>query len=416
MNETSDEADLPLPLREGVGGRGRLELACEGGASLCGAPSPRPPPSRGGGEAGSDLRDRIDQARQRTLLWLESVRTKNGTFRISHAHDTDRWPGMLLPGTYNGLMCQYLLGEPAEPRTLLPWLLSHRQPDGIFRIPGMTHDTVFKKPDPIETWRYIDFHVTNYSLGAIEALDPHTTPILDFACPFLEPLLLKAWLAERDLRDPWQEGNNIVNLGGFFLLMRRFGLADAAVIDRAMETLFAWHDRLQEPATGFWGVNQRDDSTAALHAMAGSMHNFHLWYATGRPLPYQDKAVDYALSQPTGIASACIDVDLVDLLVHAHQLIDYRRPDTETWLRAKLTTLLDFQAGDGGFPDEMTGIRRQDGWVRGYEEPQGLSNTFSTWFRWIAIGMIADLLWPGWRKWRFRQMVGIGYRLEAPHD
>ena len=93
----------------------------------------------------------------------------------------------------------------------------------------MTPDAVFKKPDPIETWRYIDFHVTNYSLGAIEALDPHTIPILDFARPFLEPLLLKAWLAERDLRDPWQEGNNIVNLGGFFLLMRRFGLDYAAL-------------------------------------------------------------------------------------------------------------------------------------------------------------------------------------------
>ena len=44
-----------------------------------------------------------------------------------------------------------------------------------------------------------------------------------------------------------------------------------------------WHDRLQEPSTGFWGVNQAHNDTALLHAMAGSMHNYHLWYATGRP-------------------------------------------------------------------------------------------------------------------------------------
>ncbi len=35
--------------------------------------------------------------------------------------------------------------------------------------------------------------------------------------------------------------------------------------------------------------------------------------------------------------------------------------------------------------------------LKGYEEPQGLSNTFATWFRWIAIAMIADVLWPGRR-------------------
>jgi hypothetical protein len=26
--------------------------------------------------------------------------------------------------------------------------------------------------------------------------------------------------------------------------------------------------------------------------------------------------------------------------------------------------------------------------------------------------MIADTLWPGWRRWNFRRMVGIGYRME----
>ena len=105
------------------------------------------------------------------------------------------------------------------------------------------------------------------------------------------------------------------------------------------------------------------------------MHNFHLWYATGRRLPYQDSAADYALAQPTGIASACIDVDLVDLLVHAAMLTGHRGHEIDAWLRAKLASLLDFQGPDGGFADESAGIRRQDGWVRGYAEPQGLSNT-----------------------------------------
>ena len=367
------------------------------------------------------LHAQIDAARGRTLSWLDTLQADGrprGVSRISAAHDAAQWPGMLLPGTYNAVMARALLGgldawHAADRAALADWLYTHRRADGVYRIPGMTDDAVYKKPDPIETWRYIDFHVTNYSLGALEVLDDLTPAraVLDFVRPWLDPLVLKAWLAERDLRDPWQEGNNIVNLGSFLLLLAMQDDAETRERIRAcLSILFDWHDRLQEPATGFWGVGQLSDPLRALHAMAGSMHNFHLWYATSRPLPFQDRAVDWSLAQPTRVHSACIDVDLVDLLVHAHRAIDHRRGDIERWLRALLPPLLAFHNADGGFCDTREGVRRQDGWVRGYAEPQGLSNTFATWFRWIAIAMIADCLWPGRCPWRFRRMAGIGYR------
>jgi hypothetical protein len=360
------------------------------------------------------LQARVTAAASRTLAWLDTMQVPaapRGVCRISPAHDPDAWPGMLLPGTYNATMCRALLGgldtfSPAERAGLAAWLIAHRLPDGRFRIPGMTDEDVFKKPDRDETWRYIDWHVTNYTLGAIAAVQPGQPPVLDFTRPYLEPIALKAWLADRDGRDPWQEGNNIVNLGGFLLAMRP---AEPDAVHAALAILFDWHDRNQEPATGFWGVGQTTE-TGALHAMAGSMHNFHLFYATARPIPFHHRAADYALSRPPLVVSACIDVDLVDLLVHAHARIDHRRPEIVAWCRALLPALLETQNSDGGFWDERDGTRRQDGWVRGYAEPQGLSNTFATWFRSIAVAMIADLLWPGWRPWRFRREVGIGYR------
>ena len=371
------------------------------------------------------LQSDITSARLRSLAWLGQMQAPGepqGVSRISAAHDKDLWPGMLLPGTYNAVMLRDLLGELANwPKglreVLADWLEAHRRADGIFRIPGMTDDAVFKKPLLSDTWEYIDFHVSNYSQGAVQALCPERQHILDFARPLLEPLRLKAWLSERDLRDPWQEGNNIVNLGSFLLGLAAQGSEEAA--NQAMDLLFSWHDRLQEPSTGFWGVGQSHDDTALLHAMAGSMHNYHLWYITGRPLAYQERAVDYALSLPSTIHSACIDVDLVDLLIHGYACLDYRRPEIEAWLRRLLVALLSLQADDGGFPDEpaKTGqdMRRQDGWVGGYAEPQGLSNTFSTWFRWIAIAMAARCLWPNWQAfeggWQFRRMVGIGYAI-----
>jgi hypothetical protein len=362
----------------------------------------------------------IENARIRTLRWLRSMQIEGeppGVMRISAAHDPLAWPGVTLYGTYNGVMCLDLIGgldaiSAAERIATVSWLEGHRLANGIFRVPGMAEDAVFKKPDAAETWRYIDFHVTNYSLGAIDALKPGRRPILTFAEPFLDPLTLKAWLADRDLNDPWQEGNNIVNLASFFLLLRRDG--DAAMRARvatALDILFAWHDRHREPTTGFWGVGQLSDPTRLLHAFAGSMHNFHLWYHEGRAPEAFDRSVDYVLTLPPRVHSACIDVDAVDVLVHALMLLDHRPDDIRSWLARLLEELLSDQNADGGFCDIRIGTRRQDGWVGGYVEPQGLSNTFATYFRWIAIAMIADVLFPGRWNWQFRRMIGIGYRM-----
>lgn len=365
----------------------------------------------------------IETARQRSLGWLAAMQVPGeprGVMRISAAQDHTRWPGVSLYGTYNGIICLDLIGglesfSEAERTALVTWLERHRRADGIVRVPGMTDDAVFKKPDRDETWRYIDFHVTNYTLGAIDALEPGRRPNLAFAEPFLDPQVLKAWLADRDLNDPWLEGNNIVNLASFFLLLRRDG--DAAMqarVDAALEILYGWHDRHREPSTGFWGVGQLSDAKRLLHAFAGSMHNFHIWYHEGRIPAAFNRSVDYVLGLPPRVDSACIDVDAVDVLIHGLALLDYRRDDTRRWLSTLLDALLADQNADGGFCDVRTGIRRQDGWVKGYEEPQGLSNTFATWFRWVAIAMIAEVLLPGRWHWRFRRMIGIGYRLGAP--
>jgi hypothetical protein len=360
---------------------------------------------------------RIDAARAKTFAWLEFMRAPGrppGVLRISASHDTARWPGVLLPGTYNGVMCADLIGAlPAiglatsERRSeLIAWLEAFRWRDGIFRIPGMRDADVFKKPDLAETWRYIDFHVSNYTMGAIEALAPARAPVLDFARAYLDATHLKAWLADRDLRDPWQEGNNIVNLAGFLLALERH---HGVEIGPSLDILFDWHDRLQEPTTGFWGVGQHGDPVRMLHAMAGSMHNYHIWYARGRVPPNFDKAIAYCLSLPARVDSACIDVDIVDVLVHGLRAGVAPVAPARAWLRDILEAILDSQNPDGGFADVREGTRRQDGWVRGYEEPQGLSNTFATWFRWIAIAMAAEILAPGAGEWRFRRSIGIGY-------
>ena len=366
----------------------------------------------------------IDAAAARSLVWLDArslpaqADRPEGAMAFSAAQDIAQWPGMLLPGTYNGVMCRRLLGGlsdwPEERKAALAqWLKGFEHASGAFRLPGMTDANSHKKPDRDETRRYIDFHVTNYALGALEALG-HAPEAPGFIRPYLEPQHLKAWLADRDLRDPWQEGNNIVNLASFLLLLRP-SAETRPKVDAALKILFDWHDRLQEPATGFWGVGQSHDPRQLLHAMAGSMHNFHLYYATGRPLPYQENAARYVLSRDPIWHSACIDVDEVDLLVHAAEAQPALRGAATDWLQAKLRALLAMQNDDGGFADTLTDPWRPDGWVGGYVEAPGVSTTFATWFRWIAIAMIDDFLLPGRRDWPFRRMIGIGYRRRDNH-
>lgn len=370
------------------------------------------------------LQAEIDAARVRTLHWFDGLAPVNacpeGVMRIDATQDSAIWPGMLIPGTYNGILCLNLLGglhgwNMEQRQSLAKWLTGFQQADGAFRLPGLTAESAYKKSDPAETWRYIDFHVTNYAMGALEALGaPLAAP--DFVRPYLDPMVLKSWLSDRDLRDPWQEGNNIVNLASFLLVLDRHADAPTRTrIAEALRILFDWHDRLQDPDTGFWGTCQHSNPLHLLHAMAGSMHNYHLYYACDRPLPYQSRAVDYVLSRPTTWHSACIDVDEVDLLIHAAPNLPDRQAAIAQWLRGKLRALLDHQNPDGGYADTLKSGWRQDGWIGGYEVAPGASTTFATWFRWIAVAMIDDHLWPGRRQWNFRRMIGIGYR-KPSHD
>lgn len=357
-----------------------------------------------------------EAARARSLAWFETMAIERDgapLWRESAAADPDRWPGMLLPGTYNAAMCLRLIGglEDAPPARLAAtarWIAAQRGADGGWWIQGAAEADLYKKPDIAETRRYFQWHVSNYTLGALEALGADDKGPLDFAAPYLDVAALDAWLAARDLRDPWQEGNNIVNLGSFLLKLRaRPETQDQAAA--ALERLMAWHDETIDPRTGFWGAGQ-DTELGLLHAMAGATHNYHLYFELGRPIPAFERAIDYCLTQPPIVVSACIDADLADILANAALITDHRRGEIRRWLLRLADAILEIQNADGGFADQLApGVRRFDGWARGYEEPHRISCGFATFFRWITLAMALRVLAPETRDWTFRRMPGLGY-------
>lgn len=84
---------------------------------------------------------RTDAAATASLGWFDAMQVQNGVrgvTRLSTNHDAERWPGVLLTGTYNATLCCELLGEledwsGEEKTALADWLVDFRRPDGIFR-------------------------------------------------------------------------------------------------------------------------------------------------------------------------------------------------------------------------------------------------------------------------------------------
>ena len=346
---------------------------------------------------------------------LEKAGTgRPGIKRCSAYHDVEKYPDMCLPATYNATHALILTGayrqiDESLKKSISDYICSYQTETGAFRFKNMKDDEIWKGKDLTYTWQYIDFHITNYCMGALKSLGETWNYPFTFIRQWTEPEHLKKWLEARDLSDPWLEGNNIVNLASF-LICTMEGKEDQK-LKELMDIFFEWHDKNQDPETGFWGTNYLPKPADIMQGMAGAAHNFHLYFYYDREVPYYKKIIDYCLEFiKGGVRSACLDVDVVDVLANM-QVYGYRADEIIESLAEFAGKLIRFQNEDGGFADEKTnGVRRMDGWVKGYFEPQGFSNCFATWFRSATLAMIECLLEPEKKdRFQFRNTIGIGY-------
>lgn len=352
-----------------------------------------------------DLYPRVMEMRQRALDWFASMQAPEQGFGVhadSAYHQQNGPAGMYLPGTYNATHCLFLLGAydditPEQADSLAGFLNKFQREDGVYRIPEVVAEEVYY-PD----FEYIDLHTSNYTLGALGLLGRKPRHSLRFMTRYDTAQKLAAWLEARKMTEPWTEGNYIVNLASFYAYLLGQGDEQYRPL---LEQLLDWHETHQDPDSGYWYDPVTQDLTSA---MAGATHNLHLYYSLSYPVPRYKMMVDHCLSILEGVTSACLDIDVVDILANLY-VCGYRQGEIEDYLERKLVALLDYQNPDGGFADVREGVRLFDGWER-YQEPQGMSNTFATWFRTASVGMICYVLYPEQRhEWRFRNTLGMGF-------
>jgi len=335
--------------------------------------------------------ERINACKDRAEKYLLSLQIEDGVFDTSY-YNNAKEKGMLLPGTYDAISALGLIKrlDGVDREKTKSFILSHQNSRGWYKI-GEMRKRDLAYPD----FEYDDFHITNYSISALDYLGyEFTKKDLRFLSKYNSRRKLKRWLDRRDMEKPWMEGNFVVNLASFFLL---------GSCDKRVEEMIAWHIENQDEH-GFYHDPEIADLT---NAFAGATHNYHIFYHENLPIAMYRQVIDYLLTRSTEAETACIDVDEIDVLCNFIKF-DYRIDEIKAWLTKKLDSLLRFQNADGGFADQADGVRTFDGWTK-YREPQGISNAFATWFRLIAIGMTAVTLYGDGDNWQFRNTIGIGY-------
>jgi hypothetical protein len=353
----------------------------------------------------------IRRSRQRAARFLQEQVSdvgENRYWRLSSGHRLESGRSHLLYGTWSGALASVLLQgdvpmDAGQRRRIGNALNGFQLPNGTYVMPDIpaaarpTHDD-----------EYFAFHCTNYALGALRAVGQAPRYPLSFLDAFRSRGELERWLSRRDWSHPWMEGNNVVNLASFYGVAARDGAVWAR--ERLVD-LADWHDRNQDPKTGFWHASEGTGWRELHNAMAGAAHNLHIYYLLERDVPRPTVIVDSCLRLGyMGIRSACLDIDFVDILVNLRRY-GHRVDEIDRILGKYLVELLQVQQPDGGFCDNYVTPSDLYGYVTGAD----VSLTWATWFRLATIGMLACVFRPQDRnQWVFRETVGMGY-FNVPH-
>ena len=267
---------------------------------------------------------------------------------------------------------------------------------------------------PQHNWEHITMHLTAHALPALHVLGGRPKYPLRFAHRFLDRNTLQKWLEQRDWRQAWLEGNNLLFVGQSLIYIRDFENMRAA--EDALETYFNWLDAEQDPATGLWGTNGFCDVFEALY---GAYHQLLVYWYCKRTVRYARAIMDTVLSMQhadgsftrSGGGGACEDVDAVYVLVNLYKRTGYKTETVRHALEKALRSILRNQMPCGGFINSRGKSFLQLGIAKTFV-PVNTADMFATWFRVHTIAVICQVLWDhplAEIQWRFNDICSMGW-------
>lgn len=263
-------------------------------------------------------------------------------------------------------------------------------------------------------WEHITMHLTVHVLPALALLGAEPEHPLSFAHSFLDQDFLQDWLDNRDWRDAWLEGNNLL-----FVLQLLIHLRDVEHISAAQGSLdlcFDWLDSTVDPKTGLWGTN---GYCSKFVAMCGGYHQLLAYYFEERPIQYPERLVDTTLRlqhadggfSPGGGGGACEDVDAVDILVNLYKRQNYKCAHIRKALRRAAKNILKAQIPGSGFVYKKDQPFIHMG-IRATATSSNQAGMFATWFRIHTLALISEVLTDeplGGFDWKFNTVCSMGW-------
>jgi hypothetical protein len=302
-------------------------------------------------------------------------------------------------------------------RAWVDYIRQWQDPDsGIFIGPEIVPGELTSS---IHDWTHVTMHLTAHAVPALHILGGRPAYALRFAKRFLDLNRLSQWLQRRDWRKAWLEGNNLLFVGQFLIYLRDFEQCDEAQV--ALNLLFEWLNREQDPATGLWGTDGYCD---AFDAIYGGYHQLLLYYYCNRPVPHAERIIDTGLGlqhSDGGFArdwggGACEDVDVVDILVNLYKRTGHRPRAVRRALQLALDNILNQQLADGGFVYRKGQTFSQMG-IQRTQVPANTSELFSTWFRVHTIALASQVIADHELSeipWKFNNTCSMGWNAPQP--
>ncbi|WP_168566978.1 prenyltransferase/squalene oxidase repeat-containing protein [Crateriforma spongiae] len=238
---------------------------------------------------------------------------------------------------------------------------------------------------------HLSLHLTcSSALPAIDNMGARPThPFRSFE-RFLDRTHLLQWLNERDLSNPWYEGNNLLFVGQLIDWHQR--IEAGKEWKERLRDWFDFHDQHFDIETGMWGT---DEGASTRAAMCGAYHQLILYWHHSHPVNHWQRLIDCTLSlqhadggfSETLGGGACEDIDAIDILVNCYHRFDYRRSEIRDALLAARRLILSIQNPDGGFPYKRGATNVHMG-MKDTRTSRGGSGIFPTWFRVHALALI----------------------------
>jgi hypothetical protein len=138
---------------------------------------------------------------------------------------------------------------------------------------------------------HLSEHLTVHVLPALKILGVRPSYSLSFAHRYIDINYLSNWLAARDWRKAWIEGNNLLFVGQ--LLTFLYEEENIVEAKKAVKHILDWLDKQIDSTTGLWGTNGFCDVQYAIY---GAYHQLILYYYWNRKVSYMTPLVDAVLS------------------------------------------------------------------------------------------------------------------------